>query len=164
MKCKKAEKRLSRNFDSLLDEKDKQNLRGHLASCPSCRNKQAEYRKMLEVLRKKDFPEPLPNFWERLRSRIEESRTNDHWSLWKQWSIRAVPVSLLVVILLAALIVFVLPQRNEELSKSEVLLLRNHNPFQETRPLLEEKGIEDKNMMLIFASLDEINGTRRYFP
>jgi len=50
------------------------------------------------------------------------------------------------------------------MSQTEVLLLRNLNPLQETRILLEEESVENKNMMLIFSALEERNDIRRYLP
>jgi len=155
MKCKKAERFLSKSFDGLLKNKEKEELQRHLKSCLHCQKKRKEYQSILETIRKKDFPEPKPYFWKRLQPKIEERKKYEPWSLWKQWGIRAIPLALLIVALLAASIVFFFPHQNEELSQSEVLLLRNMNPLQETRTLLEEEGVEDKNMMLIFAAMEE---------
>jgi hypothetical protein len=48
----------------------------------------------------------------------------------------------------------------EDLSQSEALLLRNTNPLAEAKSLFEETKLENKNMMIIFAS-DEKDPTRR---
>jgi len=164
MKCKKVETFLLQSFDELLKEKEKNELKKHLESCPLCQTKRAEYQSILDALKEKDFPEPKPYFWERLQPKLSEGKKYDPWSLGKQWAIRAIPASMLLVILFAAvLILFISPQK-EELSESEDLLLRNLDPLQETTILLEEEKVEDKNMMLIFTAMEEKNSTGRYLP
>ena len=164
MNCKKAETFLLRSFDGILKNKEKKELEKHLISCLLCQRRRKEYQSILETLRQKDFPEPKPYFWERLQPRLKERKKYEQWSLWKQWNLRAIPLSLLLVVLLAAAVTFFFPAQKEELSQSEVLLLRNLDPFQETRTLFEEEVIENKNMMLIFTAMEENNGLRRYFP
>ena len=44
------------------------------------------------------------------------------------------------------------PGPASEYTPSEEVLLRNTNPLVEARSILEQKRLEDKNMMLIFAS------------
>jgi len=163
MKCKKAEKLLLKSFDTLLQNNDKKELENHLKSCVSCQKKRIEYRYILDTLKNEDFHEPKPYFWERLQPRLKKKDKYEPWPLWKQWGIRAIPLSLFIILLLAASIVFFLPPQNEELSPSGILL-RNQNPFQDTMPLLAEDEVENKNMMLIFTSLEEKNGIRRYLP
>ena len=164
MKCKKVEKFLLRSFDELLKEEEKNELKKHLESCAQCQTKRAEYQSILDALKEKDFPEPKPYFWERLQPKLEETKQHDPASLWKQWALRAIPASLLVVILLAAAIFLFIPAQQAELSESEDLLLRNLDPLQETTILLEEEKVEDKNMMLIFTAVEEKNSTGRYLP
>ena len=164
MKCKKAERLIFRSFDGLLKKEEKNKLKEHLKSCLLCRTKREEYKSILDTLKENHIPEPKPYFWERLRPKLKEKKRYEPLSLWKQWGIRAIPISLLVVVLLAATIVLFLPHKNEELSQSEVLLLRNLNPLQETRTLFEEEKVENKNMMLIFTAMEEKNDIRRYLP
>lgn len=164
MKCKKVEKFLLQSFDERLKEKEKNELKKHLESCPLCQTKRAEYQSILDALKEKDFPEPKPYFWERLQPKLEERKKHDPWSLWKQWAIRAIPASMLLVILFAAVLILFIPPQKEELSESEDLLLRSLDPLQETTILLEEKKVEDKNMMLIFTAMEEKNSTGRYLP
>jgi hypothetical protein len=45
-----------------------------------------------------------------------------------------------------------------------MLLFQNSNPIQETKALLEAEKIEDRNMMIIFTSLEEKNDSRRDSP
>jgi len=44
------------------------------------------------------------------------------------------------------------PGPASEYTPSEELLLRNTNPLVEARAILDQKRLEDKNMMLIFAA------------
>ena len=164
MKCKKAEKLLLRSFDELIKPEEQVKLEEHLKICLRCQTKREEYQSILDALKEKEFPEPKPYFWERLQPKLKERIKYDPWSLWKQWAIRGIPASLLVVSLLAATIILFFPPQKEELSQSEVLLLRNLNPIQETTTLLEEEKVEDKNMKLIFTAMEEKNSVRRYLP
>jgi len=164
MKCKKAEKLLLRSFDELIKPEEKVALEEHLKICFFCQAKREEYQSILDALKEKDFSGPQPDFWERLRPKLKERKKYVPLTLWKQWGIRAIPVSLFGVSLLAAAIILFVPPKKEELSQSEVLLLRNLNPMQETRTLLEEEKVENKNMMLIFTAMEEENSNRRYLP
>ena len=168
MNCKKVEKFILRAFDGRLHENEKKELEAHLKQCPRCRTLQEEYRLILGTLRKEDFPEPKPYFWERLQPKLKEEKRYEPWMVWKQWGMRTIPVSLLVIIFLSAAIIFFSPPREEVelsqvLSQSGFLLLQNQSPLQETTALFETGGTEDKNMMLIFTSLEDKNGTRRDF-
>ncbi|MDH4257323.1 MAG: zf-HC2 domain-containing protein [Candidatus Aminicenantes bacterium] len=168
MNCKKVEKLILRAFDGRLTEDEKKELEAHLKQCPQCRTTQEEYQLILDTLRKEDFPEPKPYFLERLQPKLREVKKYEPWMVWKQWGMRAIPVSLLVIIFLSATLILFSPPREEvelsqAFSQSGLLLLQNQNLFQETTTLLETGGTEDKNMMVIFTSIDDKNGTRRDF-
>lgn len=162
MTCKEVEKLISRHFDGVLTSEEKEKLKTHLESCLDCQAKRQEYETILETLRKEEFPEPKPYFWERLQPRLKEKEKYLPLTLWKRWTIRAIPISLLSVLLLTAVFLIFLPEKKVELSQTEVLLLRELNPLQEANALLEEGNIENKNMMLIFTSLEEENSERRF--
>jgi len=164
MKCKKFEKWLLRSFDNLLKEEEKEKLEEHLKSCAYCQVKRREYKTLLSILKKEEGAEPKPYFWERLQAKLKERQKYAVWTVAKNWSLRAIPLTLLVVLLLALALVFISPPKEQELSQSEVLLLRNLNPLQETQILLEAEGLENKNMMIIFSAMEEKNDTRRYMP
>ena len=164
MNCKKAETLISRDFDKLLTGKEKETLERHLKGCPVCQKKMEDYSFMIETLRDQDFPEVKSFFWERLRSRLKEERPYNVWSLWKRWSLRAVPLSIVAVVILALGLVLFLPQPKEELSQTEALLLRNSLPYPETLTFLEEEGTENKGMQIIFTAMEEKQNARRYFP
>ena len=159
MKCKKAERLLLQSFDGLLKEKETEELEDHIKDCFLCQEKRTLYQAMLDSLKLKDWPEPKPYFWERLQPKLKEKQKYEAWWVWKTWSIRAIPVFLLLVLLLTAALVFVHPNGGVELSESGVLLLRNLNPLEEARTLFEEEKVENKNMMLIFYAVEEKNGT-----
>jgi len=164
MKCREAEKLLSRSFDGLLESREEEQLEHHIKYCTECGQKRSEYCDMLDILRTMKLPDPKPYFWERLRLRLKERKTSNLWPVWKQWGIRAIPVSIFLLAVFAAALSFFNPQQPEELSPSEAFLLQNTNPFRETSSFLDQEKVEDKNMMLIFASLDEEKVNARYAP
>ncbi|UCE42496.1 MAG: zf-HC2 domain-containing protein [Candidatus Aminicenantes bacterium] len=163
-KCKKAETFLSKSLDGLLTSEEKDALGEHLAGCSSCKKKRDEYVFIAETLGREDFPEASPYFWERLQPRLKESRKYAFWSEWKQWSLRAVPISIFVVFTLALGLALFLPQPADELSQTGDLLLRNSPSLPETVTILEAETGENKSMQLIFMAVEEKPDIRRYFP
>ncbi len=118
---------------------------------------------IIGLLRQEKVQEPKPYFWERLQVKIRERQDIPFWVSIKQWSLRAVPVSLIFVLVMTLAIVLFFPSQDEELSQSEALLLRNLNPLEETQLLFDEK-LENQNLILIFSSLEEKNNIRRPLP
>jgi hypothetical protein len=163
MKCKKMERLLLRSFDDPLKNKKKETLKNHLESCPLCQRRKKEYKIIADNLREKDIPEPKPYFWERLQPKLKEPKKFEPWLEWKWGSIRAVPLSLAIIIFIALATLLFIPKQKKELSQSE-LLLQNVNPIQETKTLFEEEKIEDKNMKLIWLAMEDKNSTRRPWP
>ena len=159
MKCRKIEKFLLRSFDDRLTREEKDMLTYHLKNCQKCQSQYREYEDMLHSLRSDVFPEAKPYFWERLQPKFKEKSPYNPWQLWKNWGLRAIPLSLLIIILIVSASLLIFPPPNEELSDSGILL-RDPNPFQESLPLLQEE-IENPNMMLIFTAMEEKNGVRR---
>lgn len=162
MKCKKAEKWVLRSLDGRLDGRSEGLLREHLQACPSCRKVEAEYRSMLALLRDGVDAAPLPRFWERLQPRLREEKELVPLLFWERWSLRAIPVFLSLVALIGGFLFFT-PQRSE-LTPSEALLLGNALPVTETSRILGEEKAETRNMMLIFASLEEKTPMKRPMP
>jgi len=119
---------------------------------------------MIETLRDQDFPQVKPYFWERLLPRLKEQQKYEVWSLWKRWSLRAVPLSIVAVVILALGLLLFLPQPTDELSQTEALLLRDRLPYPESLTFLEEEGAENKSMQIIFTAMEEKQDIRRYFP
>jgi anti-sigma factor RsiW len=162
MNCKTAEKRILRSFDGRLDERSAGRLGKHLEACPSCRKAETEYRSMLALLRDGKDAAPLPRFWERLQPRLREEREIAPFLFWERSCLRAIPV-FLVLVGIAAGALFFTPQA-AELSQSEALLLENVDPFSETGQIFSADKADTRNMMLIFASLDEKTPDRRPMP
>lgn len=166
MPCNKIEILLLRSLDRRLDESAQARLEAHLDLCSQCRKKMKEYEFIIETLGQEKRPETKPYFWERLQPKLKDKRKNEAWTVWKQCCLKAIPLSLLVVIVLAAATVFFTPAPTEEfdLSQTGNFLLQNTNPLQETQPFLTEEGGVNKHLMLIFSSLDETEGIGRYLP
>lgn len=163
MNCKQAEKFLLLSFDGRLGEKDRALLDDHLESCSVCREKEKDYRQILGLLRV-EVPEPLPYFEQRLLGKLEEKEKLAPALFSKRWAARAMAVSLAVAILFGVGILFFRPQEPLELSQTEILLLRNENPLDEASTILDQKKLEDRNMMLIFAASETRDPARRYRP
>jgi len=164
MKCKRAETFISKSLDGLLTGKEKDTLEEHLKGCSSCKKKRDEYAFIAETLGREDFPEISPYFWERLQPRLKERKQYAFWSVWKQWSLRAVPFSIIAVVTLTIGLALFLPQPTDELSQTGDLLLRNNPPLPETVTLLEAETGDNKSMQLIFMAMEEKSDLRRYFP
>lgn len=161
MDCKKAERFLLRSYDTPLGPEEKGQLQEHLQGCPSCRRKDLEYRMVLGLLRPVSVPEPLPYFRERLLARIKEKENKMPALFGLRWAHRAVAFCLAVLLVFGLGILLFPPDEPQELSQAERLFLQNENPLTETASLLNQKRAEDKNMMLIFASVEDRNGGRR---
>lgn len=164
MNCKKAKRIIFRSLDGALKEEEKEKLESHLRGCLYCQQREREYRMIFSVLKKEVQPEPKSYFWERLQPRLKEREEYAPWSVWKEWSVKAIPLSLTLIACLVLAMIFLSSRKQEELSQSEILLLRNMNPIQETRTLFEEEKMENRNMMLIFATAEEKTSIRRYLP
>ncbi len=163
MKCEKAEKLISRSLDRVLESGENKELMKHLKECPQCRQKQREYHHILELMREQDIPEPKPYFWTRLKPRLRRDPDYESWVVWKKWGLRAIPISLLILILFASLLILFVPSEQTELSRAEILL-QNQNPFADSLPLLEEGRVKNENIHLIFTSINGESGGRRQFP
>ena len=166
MNCKKAEFFLLRLLDDRLIASDKALLEDHLGQCPSCRQRKIEYLLMLQTLKQEAFPEIKPYFWERMRPKLQKKTKLEPWRVWEWFGLRAIPVSLCVVAILTAILFIASPSPTEEIDVSQTgnFLLQNTSPLEEVQPFLTEEGGVNKHLMLLFSSLDEGGGVRRYFP
>lgn len=162
MNCNKAEKWLLRSIDGRLGGRAETLLGKHLEACPACRTADKEYRSMLALLRDDRDAAPLPRFWERLEPRLREEREIAPFLLWERWNLRAIAVFVALVCVAGAAIFFT-PQPSE-LTQSEALLLENVDPLTETSQIFSADKAETRNMMLIFASLEERTPMRRPTP
>ncbi|HMA54781.1 MAG TPA: zf-HC2 domain-containing protein [Acidobacteriota bacterium] len=161
MNCRKAETLLLKSIDGRLDERGRKLLAKHLEACPACRKAEKEYRSMLGLLKDSRDVAPLPRFWERLEPRLREETELAPLLFWERWSLRAIPVFLMLVVLLGGFLFFS-PQARE--TSQATLLLENRDPLSETRALFEADKPETRTMMLMFASLDDKAPLRRPTP
>ncbi len=166
MKCKQSEKYLLRFLGNRLNPSEAIQLKEHLDGCPHCRKRQSEYQIIRRALKEERFPETKPYFWERLQPKLKDKRTVEPWFVGKQFGLRAIPFSILIVVLFTAAVFLFVPSPKEELDLSQtgIFLLENFNPLEETQTFLSEEGDINKHLMLIFSSLDETDTIRRYFP
>jgi hypothetical protein len=109
-------------------------------------------------------PEPLPYFKERFLARLREKESATPAFIWVKWAHRAVAMSLAAFLFFGAGILLFQPQEPSELSRAERFLLQDENPLGEAGSILDQKEAEDRNMMLIFASVGEPEISRRYRP
>lgn len=161
MDCEKAERLLLCSFDGRLEAKERIWLQDHIKGCPACQNTEQEYGAILGQLKKVDTPEPLPYFKERLLAKLQEKEKALPVLFWQRWATKALAFSLTAFILIGAgFLVFRAPEPRE-MSQVEALLLRDENPLTETTSILEAKGPDNGNMMLIFSSMEEKDSARR---
>ena len=164
MRCKEARMNLSRSTDGRLPENRKNALAGHMAACPDCRAFGRDAGVILGLLKDGREPEPLPYFQGRLWAKIaERERAESPRALWMRWSLRAIPVSLVLIAVFIGALVFIGPPLDEDMSGPAALLIKNANPLSETNALFNEEKIENKNMMIMFAG-NEIVPARKYQP
>jgi len=164
MDCKRAERFLLRSLDGRLDHENRAALEEHLGKCPTCRKKDEEFRLILDLMRPQTVPEPLPYFKDRLLAKLKEKERTAPAFLWVKWAHRAVALSLVAFLLFGAGIFLFQPQESRELSQMERFLLQDENPLGEAASILDQKRAEDRNMMLIFASVGDSDVSRRYRP
>jgi predicted anti-sigma-YlaC factor YlaD len=161
MDCEKAERLLLCSFDGRLEAGETIWLQDHIKGCPACQKTEQEYRVILSHLKKVDTPEPLPYFKERLLAKLQEKEKALPVLFWQRWATKALAFSLTAFILIGAgFLVFRTPEP-QEMSQVEALLLRDENPLTETTNILEAKGPDNGNMMLIFSSMEEKDSARR---
>jgi anti-sigma factor RsiW len=164
MDCRKVERFLLKFLDNRLEPEEKRLLQAHLNACPACQAKDREYRRILGLVRPQAVPEPLPYFKERVLAKLEAKAAPAPVFLWVKWAHRAVAFSLAVFLLFGAGILIFEPQEPQQLSQTERFLLQDENPLGEAASILDQKKAEDKNMMLIFASVGDSDVPRRYRP
>jgi hypothetical protein len=161
MNCRKAERWLLASFDRDLPAAVREALAGHLELCPSCRKLGEEYVLLRRRLAGDRTPEPLPLFWERLESRLVESRSSvPGAALIRLWA-RAIPVSLSLLAGFLVATLFVLPPvRTAELnaaetaalSGSQALYLTDSNPIADTASIIEESRRDVRNLQVLFTA------------
>jgi anti-sigma factor RsiW len=154
MRCKDAERRLDRVLDDRLEPALRTAVAEHIALCPGCGRRAEDERALRALLRQAPGAEPDPGFWDRLQPRLRAEKRLVPLLLWERWCFRALPVFMTLVLLLVGLVLLG-PRSSESMTQTEALLLENKNPFSETQRMFDAQRSEDRNMMVIFASLDE---------
>ena len=157
MTCKEARKRMF-GPTAGRDEAER-----HAAGCADCRSFARDYASILGMLGPGAEPEPLPYFQERLWAKIAEREKAEPQALWIRWSLRAIPVSLVLIAVFVGAILFLGPALEDDMSQPAALLIRNANPLTETNALFNEDKIEARSMMIMFAGA-ELASSRRYRP
>jgi len=164
MNCKRAEDLLIHLFDGPLGPDEADALSGHLEACPACRRLDGDYALIREAVRAFPPAEPRPYFVERLSAKLPaEAPSPWAWPALRKIGFKLVPAYLAVVIVLGAALAFLRPGAGAELSQAEILL-RGEDPLNETTNILDETHAEDKNMMILFASLDRQSSPGRQMP
>ena len=152
MKCHDAEKLMLRAKDSALAGPGRDSLDAHLRQCPRCRRVEEEYRSLFRSLRPVESRGPAAFSWERLRTRIEEREAAALKPQYEKWALKAIPAAIALALLIGSASLLFKSSAPSNISASEELLLRNTNPLVEARTILDQKRLEDKGLMLIFAS------------
>jgi hypothetical protein len=160
MRCRHAERWISRSFDRPLDRFRREALEAHLAGCGRCRAAASESLTLRSRLGDVRAPEPLPDFWGRLEARLDEDRVPETQALWVRWSLKAIPASLAMIAgFLGAMAFFV--SAPAELGQPETLLFSDENPIVETQSILDEKT-GNREIAILFAADERLTG--RYRP
>ncbi len=162
MTCREAKDLVVKSAGAPLDPGRAEKLDAHTETCAACRELRSRAERVRASLAGAPAPEPLPYFYERLRARIDERLGPAPAPFWIRWSIRAVPVSLLLIGFFVGAIIFLSPAVNDEMSQPEALLLQDANPLSETITLLDDRA-ENKSLNVIFA-VNERASARRYGP
>jgi predicted anti-sigma-YlaC factor YlaD len=160
MRCRTAERWISRDLDRPLARGVREALEAHLAVCPECRAMASDVRCLRARLGEVRCPEPLPHFWTRLEARLTAAPAAPPQAIWLRWSLRAIPASLaLIAGFLGAMVVF-LPG-TAETNTSQALLFGEENPIVETRTILDDDKPGNRDIAVLFASDERPAGSIR---
>lgn len=152
MTCRQREKLMVRALDGVLAAPERDELEAHFKRCPRCRRVMEDYRGLVQALAPQAAPRPRAFSWERIRSRIEEREKADPHPEFRTWALKVIPAAVALALLIGGASFLFSPSSSSGYSPSEEVLLRNTNPLIEARTILEQQQMEDKNLMLIFAS------------
>ena len=156
MDCKKTERLLLRSFDGTVEAGQRAALEEHLAACPDCRARAAQYRLIREVFTTSADPGPLPFFEARVLAKLGDEERTSPVRMRLKWAHAAAAVSLAALVLFGASVLLFRPQEPLELTQVETLFYHNENPLSDAASVLDQKGAENKSMMLIYASADPV--------
>jgi anti-sigma factor RsiW len=154
MKCRKAEKLISRLIDGRLDPGSSAGLEAHLEVCPSCARLLADYRQIQSLMAEiRTEAKPLPYFVERLEAKLSTGPRSSFWAMVERWYAAAVPVFLVIAMVFVGTLFLVQPSE-KQLSQSEMLLFQTQSPLKETQAIFEEDKPENRQIKLLFAGLE----------
>ena len=93
MRCRKAQRLVSSDFNQRMDDAHRAAVRSHLAECPDCRRFADQVRGASRWLSVLQAPEPRPGFTQRLMAKLPD-RQMEQSSLW-EWlaALRPAPVA-----------------------------------------------------------------------
>ncbi|MCX7973033.1 MAG: zf-HC2 domain-containing protein [Candidatus Aminicenantes bacterium] len=161
MNCRQAERRLLRSFDGRITAEERSELEAHLRHCSRCARLEVDYQRLLSWIKLDQTAEPLPYFWERLDKKIAALGRPEPEVIWQPILVRAVTIALIGLIVLTGLLIFWPPGKSVNFSQTEALIFQEA-PFPEVQQILNEPQPEQRNLRLMFSSLEATS--RRYLP
>lgn len=164
MNCRQAERRLLRSFDGRTTAKERKELEEHIHHCSRCARLEKEYKTLFSWIKLDQVPEPLPNFRERLEKKIASLGSPEPEIIWQPILIRAATLALIGLIILIGLTIFFQVGKSAALSQTEALIFQEENPFPEVQQILNEAQPEQRNLRLMFSSLEAQELQRRHLP
>lgn len=164
MNCRQAERRLLRSFDGRITVKERKELEEHLRYCSRCSRLEKEYKALFSWIKLDQIPDPLPNFWERLEKKIASLGRPEPEVIWQPILVRAATAALIGLIILTGLMIFFQVSKSVAFSQTEALIFQEENPFPEVQQILNEAQPEQRNLRLMFSSLEAQQLPRRNLP
>ncbi len=162
MNCRQAERRLLRSFDGRITAKERKELEEHIHHCSRCARLESEYKTLLTWIRLDQIPEPQPNFRERIEKKIASLNLPEPEFLWQPILVRMATAALIILIILAGLMIFFQLGKSVAFSHTEALIFQEENPFPEVQQILNEAQPEQRNLRLMFSSLEVPRVQRRH--
>ncbi len=164
MNCRQAERWLLRSFDGRITAEEAEKLREHVHKCSRCQRLERDYNFLLPLLKVDAGAEPLPFFQERLQKKLAAIARPTPEIIWQPILVRAATMALIGLIIITGLMILVLPVKSPAVSQSEALVFQSEEPFPEVQQILNEAQPEQRNLRLMFSSLEARELSRRYFP
>jgi len=162
MNCRQAERRLLRSFDGRITAEERKKLEDHIRHCSRCARLETEYKTLLSWIKPEEVPEPLPHFRERLEKKIASLGRPEPEIIWQPILVRAATIALIGLIILSGLMIFLQLGKSTAFTQTEALIFQE-NPFPEVQQILNETQLEQRNLRLMFSSL-EVQELRRPLP
>lgn len=164
MNCRQAERRLLRSFDGRITAKERKELVDHISHCSRCARLETEYKALLSWIKFDRIPETLPNFKERLEKKIASLGRPRPEIIWQPILVKAATGALIGLIILTGLMIFFQIGKSIAFSQTEALIFQEETPFPEVQQILNEDQPEQRNLRLMFSSLEAPQLQRRHLP